>query len=130
MFFIKLYILHVYKSWAPTLWDTLSCHIVKEELYLLHCALLIYHCNFIFNFLLICFLVNWCMCMDLWLFAHPYKLALVCGFAHAYTFAFELKTIVHCFASKFLVLFLVYSFPMWWSATTHNAISLFRMRYN
>jgi hypothetical protein len=53
-------------------------------------------------------------------FAHPYKLALVCEFAHAYTFAFEFKTIIYCFASKFLMLFLVYSFPMGWSVTTHK----------
>ncbi len=111
----KLYVIHVYKQWASTLWDIPSCLIVVKKLHYLHCALLIYRCDLIFNLLVSCLLASWCMCLDLWLFMNSHILTNLCLLTH---FALEFETIT-LFASKFLVLFLVQSYVM--ECTTHIA---------
>jgi hypothetical protein len=116
-----------------TLWDTLSCHIVKEELYLLHCVLLIYCCNFIFNFLLICFLVNWCVCMDLWLFVNlhiPTNLHLYVDLHMPTHLHLNLKPSFIVLLQSFLCYFWFIAFLCDGVRQHTNALSLVRWRYN
>lgn len=110
----KLYVLHVYKRWASTLWDIPSCHILVKKSHYLHFAFLIYHCDLIFNLLVSCFFASWCVCLYLWLFMNshiPTNLCLYVDLCMLTHFALEFETIT-LFASKFLVLFLVQSYVM------------------